>query len=210
MKIVKRGILVILAVLLAGVYAYGVWPRAIYDTNVGSLSFEVTEALTGNMVLEQRFTCNDAGLNGVSLKLTKQSNEIIGDYDWTVREAETDNIVGKGILNEASTENDVFNSSSPQKNGTVLLNFERQEDSANKEYIFTLQAKDVKEDQSMAVYITQKGNVNSTLTVDGAEKEQTGVIKIQFKRFNVETFIVFLGIIVYLVVFVKFMYKLFK
>ena len=48
------------------------------------------------------------------------------------------------------------------------------------------------------------------MAVNGKDIDRASVIKINYQRFNVETFIVFLGIVVYLVLFVRFMYKLFK
>ena len=62
----------------------------------------------------------------------------------------------------------------------------------------------------MAVYMTEKGKSESTMKLNGENLEKASVIKLNYKRFNVETFIVFLAIVVYLVVFIKFMYKLFR
>ena len=62
----------------------------------------------------------------------------------------------------------------------------------------------------MAVYITEKSEHSGELQLNGETLEKSSVIKLCYKRFNVETFIVFLVIVAYLVVFVKFMYKLFR
>ena len=62
----------------------------------------------------------------------------------------------------------------------------------------------------MAIYITEKSQTGSELQLNGEEIEKASVIKLNYKRFNVETFIVFLAIVMYLVAFVKFMYKLFR
>ena len=62
----------------------------------------------------------------------------------------------------------------------------------------------------MAVYMTQKGKSETEMTLAGENVDRASVIKVEYKRFNVENFIVFLGIVVYLVLFVKFMYKLFR
>ena len=48
------------------------------------------------------------------------------------------------------------------------------------------------------------------MKLNGENLEKASVIKLYYKRFNVETFIVFLAIVVYLVAFIKFMYKLFR
>lgn len=199
-----------IAIIIAGLYAYGVWPRPIYNTDIGSLSYEMTEPLTGNAIVEQSFLCDDKGLESLNIRLSKLDHETMGSYDWQVKEVKSGNIIGKGVLDEKATDNKLFRSSSPQKNGTVVLSFDKQKDSKGKEYVLSLQSKQVKEDESMALYITEKGDAKSSLKVKGKELEETSVMKMQYKRFNVETFIVFLGIVVYLTVFVKFMYKLFR
>lgn len=210
MKILKRIIFILVIIILATVYSYGVWPRAIYNTSIGSSAYEVTESLNGRKVLEQEFMCEDKGLCGITIKLTKQTNRSIGTYDWTIVEKETGETVGEGIIDESTTENKEFESKSSQKQGNVNLEISKQKESKNKEYLLTITPHDVSDDESMAIYITEKGNVNGNLTINGVEMEKASVIKIQYQRFNTETFIVFLGVILYLVVFVKFMYRLFK
>lgn len=210
MKIAKKICLIVFVVILAGVYSYGVWPRAIYDTDIGSGSYENTGALDGNQMMQQQFTCEDQGLCGFSIKLTKLNNQKIGNYNWTILETESGKEIANGIINESMTENDAFESSNAQKRGNIKLDFPRQENSKGKQYLLTLQAEDVDEEESVAVYMTEKGDTDSVLKVNGENLEKASIIKLQYKRFNVETFIVFLGIMVYLRVFIKFMYKLFR
>ena len=203
-------ILTVLMVLIGAIYSYGIWPRAIYNTDIGANSYENTGKLTSDIVLTQMFTCTDKGLCGFSIKLTKLDNQQIGTYSWSIQEAETGKEIGKGKINEASTENSEFVSSSAQKRGNVRVEFPVQADSAGKKYVLIIQGKKVQDNETMAVYVTEKGKNDSTLELNGTKLERASVIKLQYKRFNVETFIVFLVIILYLAVFVKFMYKLFK
>ena len=87
----------------------------------------------------------------------------------------------------------------------------RQENSKGKEYKLTLRATEMQDTESAAVYMTEKGTVASELKVNGEIiADRASIVKADCKRFNVETFIVFLGIAVYLWAFIKFMYKLFK
>ena len=154
--------------------------------------------------------CTDPGLCGFSIKLTKLDNQVIGTYNWSVTEATSGKEIGSGVIDESSTENKEFVSSSAQKRGNIKVTFPIQEESEGKEYILTIQGENVQEDETMAVYMTEKGKSESTMKLDGENLEKASVIKLNYKRFNVETFIVFLAIVVYLVVFIKFMYKLFR
>lgn len=209
-KNIKKIIFVVAVILIAAVYSYGVWPRAIYDTNVGANSYENTGKLSSDLILRQSFVSTDQGLCGFSIKLTKLDNQTIGTYHWTVTEADSGKEVGSGEIEESSTENREFVSSSAQKRGNVKVSFPIQKDSKDKEYMLTIQGKNVSEEETMAVYMTGKGETESTLELNGENLDKASVIKLNYKRFNVETFIVFLAIVAYLVVFVKFMYKLFR
>ena len=209
-KIIKRVILVILAVLIAAIYSYGEWPRAIYDTDVGANSYENTGKLNENIVLKQTFTGTDQGLCGFSIKLTKLDNQVIGTYTWTVEDLESGEVVGSGVIDESSTENKEFVSSSAQKRGTVKVEFPLQADSKDRVYLLTLEGDNVADENAVAVYMTNKGKNESSLKLNDEELDRACVIKPEYRKFNVETFIVFLAIILYLVVFVKFMYKLFR
>lgn len=210
MKKIKKILLLLVVVLVACVYSYGVWTRPIYDTNIGSGSYENTGALEKGAKLCQEFVCKDAGLSGMTLKLTKMENQTIGTYHWTVVDLETGREVGAGVIDEAMTETKVFESASAQKKGTIELEFDKQKDSRQRKYLLTIEAAEVAEDETMAVYITEKNSVETSLRIDEEELDRSCVLKLNYQRFNLETFIVFLGIMIYLIVFVKFMYKLFR
>ena len=133
MKIIKRIVFVILAVIVAALYSYGIWPRAIYNTDIGANSYENTGALSEGAVLKQSFVCSDTGLCGFSIKLTKQDSQTIGTYKWVLTEAETDKKVAEGKIDESSTENRKFVSSSAQKRGNVEVKFSEIPESKDKE-----------------------------------------------------------------------------
>ena len=154
MKMIKRMVLVALAILLAALYSYGVWPRAIYNTDIGANSYENTGALSAGKVLTQKFVCTDTGMCGLKLKLTKQESQTIGNYEWTLENVKTGKEIANGVIDEVSTENREFVSASAQKRGNIELNFDRQEDSKGQEYVLTIQSSDVEEGQTMAVYMT--------------------------------------------------------
>ena len=78
MKNLKKIIFVVLAVVVAAIYSYGVWPRAIYNTDIGANSYENTGKLNAGVVLTQTFVSTDHGLCGFSIKLTKLENQVIG------------------------------------------------------------------------------------------------------------------------------------
>ena len=134
MKNLKKIIFVVLAVVVAAIYSYGVWPRAIYNTDIGANSYENTGKLNAGVVLTQTFVSTDHGLCGFSIKLTKLDNQVIGTYNWSVTEADSGKEVGTGVIDESSTENKEFVSSSAQKRGNIKVSFPIQEESEGKEW----------------------------------------------------------------------------
>lgn len=210
MKKIKKILFIIMALVIAGIYAYGTWPRAIYDTDIGSGSYESTKPLESGSIFEQEFLCEDTGFCGFSIKLNKQGNDKIGNYDWSIKNIESGEMIASGIINEASTETKKFESSNPQKQGIVEVQIPRQQDSKNKRYLLTLSSEQVEEDETVTIYITEKGTEKASIKINGAAEDKAAVIKVLYKRFNVETFLVFIGIIVYFVLFIRFMYKLFR
>ena len=208
--ITKIGIAIIMIVVGAA-YAYGTWSRPIYNTDIGSLSYEKTDFLTTGSVMEQTFICGNNGISGFTIKMLKQDGQEIGNYRWTVEDLKTGKVVGKGTISEADTETRLFESSNPQKQGMINVELPKQKNSKGKEYKLTLKAEEMKDTESVAVYITEKNSTKSELIVnDNAMTDKASIVKVNYKRFNVETFIVFLGIAIYLWAFIKFMYKLFR
>lgn len=209
-KVIKATIIVMFAIVIAALYSYGNWPRAIYDTSVGASKYENSGEIYGDMELKQSFVCANNGFNGLSIKLSKLGHAIIGTYEWSVTEKKSGKVIGHGVISEHDTENSQFNSSNVQKSGLIKLNFERQTNSKNTEYVFIFKAKNVSQEEDVALYITQRGNLDRGLSIENNIIDRTAVIKLEYKRFNRETFIVFLGIFVYLAFFIKFMYRLFN
>ena len=211
MKAIKKVLIVILIIVAGVAYSYGTWPRAIFNTNIGSLSYEKTDFLTTGSIVEQNFVCASKGFSGFTIKLLKQDGQQLGDYDWSVQEVESGDVIAEGTIGEKDTQTRLFQSSMPQKQGMIQVEIPRQENSKGKEYKLTLKATEMQDTESAAVYMTEKGNVSSELKVNGeVVADRASIVKADCKRFNVETFIVFWGIGVYLWVFIKFMYKLFK
>lgn len=211
MKTLKKVLIVILIIVAGIAYSYGTWPRAIFNTDVGSLSYEKTDFLTTGSDLEQNFVCGSKGFAGFTIKLLKQNGQQLGNYEWTIQEVESGEVIAKGTIGEKETQTRQFQSSNPQKQGIISVEIPRQENSKGKEYKLTLRATEMQDTESAAVYMTEKGTVAGELKVNGGViADRASIVKADCKRFNVETFIVFLGIAVYLWAFIKFMYKLFK
>ena len=64
MKTIKKIGIAIIMIVVGAAYAYGTWSRPIYNTDIGSLSYEKTDFLTTGSVMEQTFVCGNNGFSG--------------------------------------------------------------------------------------------------------------------------------------------------
>ena len=64
MKTIKKIGIAIIIIIIGVAYAYGTWPRPIYNTDIGSLSYEKTDFLTTDSTMEQKFVCGNNGFSG--------------------------------------------------------------------------------------------------------------------------------------------------
>ena len=108
MKTIKKIGIAIIIIIIGVAYAYGTWPRPIYNTDIGSLSYEKTDFLTTDSTMEQKFVCGNNGFSGFTIKMLKQDGQNIGNYRWTVEEVKTGKTIGKGTISEADTETRLF------------------------------------------------------------------------------------------------------
>lgn len=200
-KIVKRIALVLLVVAIAGIYSYGVWDTTVYDANSDSNSYTNTGTLQEGSQVEQTFYCSDNGLQSLSVRVSNLGLEVDGTYEWALTESESQKVIAQGEYDTADIDN----------GSASVLEFERQEESKDKEYVFTFSEKELKSEAGMTLMTTDIGQDDrAELYVNGEKSDQTMVLTQHVKFFNLETFIVFLGLVLYLVAFMGFLIKIFR
>lgn len=164
----------------------------------------MTSNLDNGAMVEQTFLCSHNGLRSLEIKVVLSNKENIGDYSWNIEDVETGQIVASGKINAQS-----FRTKRALKDGWIQLDFSKIDDSKNRVYKYTMKS-NASEQESIAIYMTDKSEYAQILKVNSEEVTQALIIKMNMQRFNVETFIVMLGLIVYLAVFIRFMYRLFQ
>lgn len=207
-KNVFKYVMLVIILLIAALYSYGDWPRPIYDTTIGSNSYEISMNLVGNTVVEQTFECTDNGWNGVTAKFVHAQGASVGRYVWEIKN-EKDALVGEGVIDETSfpVEKKLF---SNKQTDFVTMKFPKQAGCKGQKYTLTITGDSVAENESVAVYFTEKGAGQQSLTIAGEQYEKAIILKMNFSRLNAETMIVFLGLAIYVWMFIRFMYKLFS
>ncbi len=201
MKKVKNIFFAVIILLFAGIYSYGVWPVKLYDENIDSTLYENVGEMVDGSEIAQSFVCKDDGLDSIELKVSNLGQECEAVYGWTLTESDTQKTVAEGEL-EASQIDNAKNS---------ILEFSRLENSKDQEYTLSISTKEIKSEHGITFMMTERNEKEeSTLVIDGTQSDRTLVLTEQVKHFNLETFIVLLGLIAYLVLFMRFLIGLFK
>ena len=201
MKWLKRIAIVLIGVLLAGIYSYRTWSTAIYDTNVDASVYENIGELKDGAKVEQKFICKHNGLESIEITASNLGYTCDTEYYWELQEVESGNIVSKGTFIGTEIDN----------SENTVFDFERQEGSKNKEYVFMIEAKNSDAEHGITVMKTRTDEEHQDAVIlNGTQEESVMVLTQKIHYLNVETGIVFMGIYLYLVFFMSFLLKLFK
>lgn len=195
-KIVLASILIIIFALL---YSFVNKITPIYNTDWDTSEYESVELYDGDSIT-QSFTCEKSHLDGISLKITsiEATDQLLLDYQ--LRDEETGSVLRDGRTNLNSLESGKF----------FEIDFERINDCQGKTFIFDLTISNGGEDNGICVYTTDLIKSSTSLEKDGSMLNSTLVLRMLTYQFDFETFFVVICFALYIVFFMKWMYKLFK
>ena len=88
--------------------------------------------------------------------------------------------------------------------------FDQVEHCEAQEFEFVMSVLEKSGENGMTIYTTSSDNKNSFLELNGAETEDALVCRTLTHRFDFETFFVTICFVLYIVFFMKWMYRLFK
>lgn len=201
MKGLKKILIIAIGIVLAGLYSYRTWPVSIYDTSIDSTKYEnVDELLTGDKV-EQTFVCTQDGLKAIEITTSNLGFENDVEYHWNLYENTTHTIIGEGSLRGEEIDNSLKS----------VFEFPKCEESKDKEYTFTIETADCNSEHGITVMKTKRDKEQKEgLRLNGKQEDNVLVLTQKINYFNVETGIVFLGLYLYLVVFLAFLTRLFR
>lgn len=199
MKFIKKIMIGIIGIVLAVLYAYNTWSVSIYDTNIDSSTYENVGEIKGNDKVEQSFVCPNNGLKAIKIMLNNSDIENDAEYKWSLKES------NKEIRSGEFKANEIDNSQ------VMEFEFDLLEDSKGKEYQFEIEAKENDPEQGIIVKKTKAdSDQENGFIINGEQEEQVLVLTQEIQYLNIETAIVFLGLYLYLIIFMTFLMKLFK
>ena len=192
MKSKIRVIVIGLIILcLAGVYAIIDKAVSIYDTSCDTSAFQSITLEQGKK-LEQSFVCKENHMDGILDK-----SQVVMAYK--IIEKDSKEVVAQGKTDLKKVRNGKF----------FKIKFDRIDATKDKKYMLEMSVQECPTG-SIRVFYTPGSNENATLIYASQTIEGVGVIRSLTHRFDLETFIVTLCFAAYIILFMRWLYKLFE
>lgn len=194
--------MIIIGVIILGfsyLYSHIDKNNYIYDRNMDTGSFYGTGLLKDGEEIKQKFFSEDETIDGINVKITKVGNveNVVLHYFLIDEQGET--IVEESIA-ASQLENNKFNQ----------LEIPRVMHAKGKQYTLVLCVENSDEQNGLSFYVVPGEQDNQQLTIMGNEAEGMLAVRIICHRFDTETFVVLLGIFLFIGTFMKRLYKSFR
>lgn len=190
---------IVVVVVLSYFYAHIDKNAYLYDRNADTSTFIGTGVLLEGEEVRQTFVADENTIDGINIKVAMTGNvdEIVLHYAVL---DENLNELFKGSVSGDKLENNKFN----QLKITTI------DATEGNKYTLVLSEEKSDNQNGIGFYIEPSKQSEQILIVRENETEGTLVTRIVCNRFDVETFVVFLGVVAFIVMFMKVLYKFFK
>ncbi len=200
----KKKITVILLIagvlVLAYLYAHIDKNTYLYDRNTDSADLTGTGILEEKEEILQSFTCAEDSIDGINLKATVIGSPENVELQYALTDPESGEAILQGKIQGLEIKNNKFNK----------LKFPVLKGTKGKNYILRLTESGTGEEVGIGFFLSPTGEQGQELRVRGNDTQGTLAVRVLTHRFDLETFIVLLGIIAFIAGFMKVLYKLFK
>lgn len=200
----KKKITVILLIagvlVLAYLYAHIDKNTYLYDRNTDSADLTGTGILEEKEEILQSFTCAEDSIDGINLKAAVIGSPENVELQYALTDPESGEAIRQGKIQGLEIKNNKFNK----------LKFPVLKGTKGKNYILRLTESGTGEEAGVGFFLSPTGEQEQELRVRGNDTQGTLAVRVLTHRFDLETFIVLLGIIAFIAGFMKVLYKLFK
>lgn len=199
-KIVKTIIMILLMVAVGAVHAYGQWKQPVYDTTVDAAEYQNVGEISGEAKIEQEFTSEYNGMNALFIRTSTWGRVNDSEMNYRLVNTADDSVITEGVLKVSEVTDNEYKE----------ITFPEVKESKGEQYRFTIVSDGIKNGEGISIFTTKKTESAESLEVNGEEQDQALVMKVQAKEFNWEDFIVLIGLQLYVVGFVKLLYRFLK
>lgn len=198
MKKIVSCMVIFVVVVLSFFYAHIDKNSYIYDRNADTGTFYGTGILLEGQTIVQTFVSEEDTIDGINIKVATYGN-VEGVFLLCRVLDENNEEVAFVQIKGSDLESNKFNQ----------IAIPSIADTEGKKYTLVLGVENSDDLNGIGFYIAQENKEGQQLTVKDSKVEGTLVTRTISHRFDVETFVVLLGIIVFIVTFMKILYKIF-
>lgn len=192
-------LMIVIVIVLSYFYAHIDKNSYLYDRNADTGTFCGTGVLEEDEEIRQTFMADENTIDGINIKVS-----ISGTVDDVVLHCvlldENMQKVSETTVAASELENNKFNK----------LEFSEVTETKGKQYTIVLSEENSDDQNGIGFYYEPSGSEEQNLMIKENEVDGNLVARSICNRFDVETFVVLLGIIAFVVVFMKVLYKYFK
>lgn len=198
-KIVRQIVYSIIVIAFVFCYAHIAKTHNIYDKTIDTSKYKETTSYMDKNVTQQ-FQSEEMTLDGIRLKCKSKGITDNIQVKFSLIDVDTEDVVAEGVVSGNQFKDSKF----------YEFNFDTVSECKNKSYKFILEETGNTVDNYIDFCYTDTQEKNTEMEINNEAVVGTLVMKTVTNRFDIETFCVLLIFIVYIVVFLKFLYKLFK
>ena len=192
MKKIKKMAAVIILILIAFIYGHIHKTHAIYDRTVENDQYIMLDGSQSQIT--QEFICEEDSLDGIQVKCQNLQEDPEAEIRIYLQDCENGGIVAKSVKKAGEIKTGKFNE----------FSFDTVSRCRGKAY------KVVFEKDFLALYAEKTSEEGTNLKINSEESEGTLILKTVTYRFDIETFCVFLLLVLYICVFFQFLNWLFS
>ena len=192
MKKIKKMAAVIILILIAFIYGHIHKTHAIYDRTVENDQYIMLDGSRSQIT--QEFICEEDSLDGIQVKCQNLQEDPEAEIRVYLQDCENGGIVAKSVKKAGEIKTGKFNE----------FSFDTVSRCRGKAY------KVVFEKDFLALYAEKTSEEGTNLKINSEESEATLILKTVTYRFDIETFCVFLLLVLYICVFFQFLNWLFS
>ena len=192
MKKIKKMAAVIILILIAFIYGHIHKTHAIYDRTVENDQYIMLDGSQSQIT--QEFICEEDSLDGIRVKCQNLQEDPEAEIRVYLQDCENGGIVAKSVKKAGEIKTGKFNE----------FSFDTVSRCRGKAY------KVVFEKDFLALYAEKTSEEGTNLKINSEESEGTLILRTVTYRFDIETFCVFLLLVLYICVFFQFLNWLFS
>jgi len=186
------------AIILCFLYANVDKAYYVYDGESDSSEY-IAVNIGKDASISQGFECAEKSFDGIAVKVLVNSISDSGKLVYDLQDSEGETLIeGKIALSDID-------------NGRInKIKFDKTvEGTESGSYTIYFRTEDMSDGESVGLYYDDQNNFDDSLNINGEKINGTLILRTITHRFDIETFLVTLGCIVYFVLFFRILYRLF-